>query len=168
MEKFCSKAMQRNSLSQSLSTIARSCYSDQAPWPLLATTDLLSCCHLMADKFISQTVCPGNGGGGISGTLLIFLPNLPAYHNGSSSQSFPQQLRTRALLDHEGQGTALDTLCLKQSGQTQIECIKHRRVGTMREGLGEHQVMRGHGQRWMAQSFPASSFWSQQVKEQPP
>lgn len=115
MEKFCSKAMQRNKLSQSPSTIALSCYPDQDPWPSLAITDLLSCCHLMTDKLISHTTCQGNDGGGINGTLLFLLHSLPAYHDGPSSQSFPQQLRIGALLHDQGQETALHmlSLCLK-------------------------------------------------------
>lgn len=54
MEKFCSKAVQRQTESESPATTAWSCHSDQAPWALLAKPDLLSCCHLRADKLISQ------------------------------------------------------------------------------------------------------------------
>ena len=70
----------------------------------------------MADKLISHAAW--QEGGGINETLLILLHSLPAYHNGPGSQSFPQQLRTAALLHHQGQGTALHapSLCLKSSG----------------------------------------------------
>lgn len=154
--------------SQNPSTIAWSCYLNRAPRPLLAITDLLSCRHLMADKLISHTARQGNDGGGINGTLLLLLHSLPAYHDGPSSQSFPQQLRITALQYSQGTVLHVLNLCFKSSGQMQIECMKHGRAGATREGLGEHQVTRGRRQRRMAQRFPASGFWSQQVKVQPP
>lgn len=146
--------MQRNRWSQSPSAIPWSRYLDRAPWPLLAITDLLSCYHLMSDKFIGHTAWQGNNGGGINGTLLIFLPSTAASLAAENPSSAPSGA---------GNSTAHAQPLLNQGNS-----MKHGAVGAMREVLWEHRVMWGHGQRQMAQSFPAPGFWSQQVKVQPP
>lgn len=114
----------------------------------------------MSDKIISHTAWQGNNGGGINGTLLIFLWSLPAFHISQSIHWVPQLCTIRAR----------EQYCTSSAStwSNQSKSMKHGGVGAMREALGEHWVTWGHRQRWMAQSFPASGFWSQQVKVQPP